>query len=500
MLKYRRREQFGTRNIVNSIVMKPSGSVPSWSPPFALEVPITFATPPLKEFSEEMVYDDDPSPDLWKPVQHIVRRLDFLKASKERFHWSSRSITDITPYLSETGIDPIIGADPDFFPSSYGVFGEHSLGLPSMSDAAGGLQIIGDPPELGTLIGLSLKAMLPSLRSELSLINSILELKDFRSLPQTIRSVGSFANRLSKSVDISSFGRLLRGDLKSIRRTFSRSLGPTAAEGLRVGADAYLQKEFNILPLLSDITGIARALSKLRSRLNDLLNRRGKRQLRHFTRNWYPSLIFSPAEERISAFTGGKFSGYTSPPDTTGIYTGNVLGCKVKREVILDQPAVFHAEIEYNFDFTRYQIEHAQLFGLLDSLGVDLDPRIIWNAIPWSFVVDWLIGVNQWLGRRRVLNMDPKINITRYLWSWKQSRTVRCSYWSYQTVPSGNVPIPVKYLPDLVESIYRRDVGIPDYSYLLGSGLDSHEFSLGVALAITQTKRPRNRRYIPSAW
>jgi hypothetical protein len=37
------------------------------------------------------------------------------------------------------------------------------------------------------------------------------------------------------------------------------------------------------------------------------------------------------------------------------------------------------------------------LRGLLDVLGFELNPRIIWDALPFTFVIDWFFGVGAWL-------------------------------------------------------------------------------------------------------
>jgi hypothetical protein len=34
---------------------------------------------------------------------------------------------------------------------------------------------------------------------------------------------------------------------------------------------------------------------------------------------------------------------------------------------------------------------------LSESLGIKLDAGIVWDAIPYSFVVDWFLNVSEWL-------------------------------------------------------------------------------------------------------
>jgi hypothetical protein len=161
------------------------------------------------------------------------------------------------------------------------------------------------------------------------------------------------------------------------------------------------------------------------------------------------------------------------------------------RSVLIRQPAIFHAEIEYNFHFTRFQQEHARMLALLDAFGVNLNPAIIWNAIPWTFVIDWFVDVSRWLNDRTHMNMEPVINITKFLYSTKTRRTVKLAFESYQT---GARPVFRTELPELNETAYRRDVGLPPESSLLASGLSLREFSLGVALLHTRRWKPKRNR------
>jgi hypothetical protein len=266
------------------------------------------------------------------------------------------------------------------------------------------------------------------------------------------------------------------------------------AESLGVGADAYLQTEFNILPLLSDITGITTAIRRTRSRINDLLVRQGKRQVKHF-KLLVPSLQATEESAELSyGLHGGQFDGSTNVDNSSiGAYTSPYGGFRCVRECIPDQYAEFHAQVEYNFWFTRFQTENAQLLGMLDALGVNLNPQIIWNAIPWTFVIDWVADVGQWLGNHKTLNMEPAVNISRYMWSWKFGRTVRtrlAAKMGLETNYTGYT-----YLPDLRETIYRRQSETPTKTqFLLGSGLSPKELSLGVALLITTGKHHKTRR------
>lgn len=51
------------------------------------------------------------------------------------------------------------------------------------------------------------------------------------------------------------------------------------------------------------------------------------------------------------------------------------------------------------------------LRGIIDSLGFELNPRIIWDALPFTFVVDWFFGVGSWLERFKVDALELPIHL-----------------------------------------------------------------------------------------
>jgi hypothetical protein len=348
----------------------------------------------------------------------------------------------------------------------FGRAGFLDSGLPEWYSSVDASNIVLPPVDLDEQIQRSLRSLLPLIRSELSVLNSIYELKDFKTLPRTIRNIERVTRNLS---------RRLRQSFRSGRKTLRQLL--------HASADGYLQSQFNLLPLLSDITGIFRAIRRTEKRINDFVSRAGKVQHRHFRTE-----LLSGSSTQISS---------TSSSPAESFLNGSGVAVEYERNVSTD-PYTFHAEIEYNFNYTRYQLEHARVLALLDAVGVNFNPVIIWNAIPWSFVVDWVLGVNTWLGQQRIGNMDPKINILRYLWSTKRFRRILVNRRSFIAksnpnpelgiVTSGFVPLPVVH-----QSAYRREVGLPPASSFHTSGLSAEELSLGAALVITRRHEPNHK-------
>jgi len=319
------------------------------------------------------------------------------------------------------------------------------------------------PDNLEKLKALSAKTMLPSIKAELSALNSIIELKDFHSLPRTVSNLYSFLTR--------TFGGSSGG-------------GSTLRHMFHPSGDGYLQAKFNVLPLLSDIAGIQHAILSTKRAIDNLLIRTRTVQTRHFAYNW--DEFSDGAEQSSDAYL---FFG-TSENFPSFFWQYN--GCYLSRTV-RNSPSRFHAEIEYNYTLSRYEIENAQLLGFLDAFGVNANAAIIWNALPWSFVVDWVLGVSRWLDDHKTLNLEPKVVIRRYLWSVTRERQLflRKNSLKLNGFPYGAVRSLT--LPTVNESAYRRSNDSLEVNSLTSSGLSPTEISLGAALVIPRKWRPRKR-------
>lgn len=438
---------------------------------------------------------------VWKPCQSYFGYTvdDTPFDASGTIPWVAGSPTNLGVYTPLFGgIDRMVVAGYRAFTGRFGAFGQHTAGLDSMTESVfGGLGFVPKPLGLSSLVDSSLKQMLPHVKAELSLINSIIELKDFRSLPHTLSNLKGTLQNLFRYHKYGKKGgemMLGHGPFDLIRKTFYPGQGLTLRELLHSTADGYLQAQFNLLPLLNDICAIQRAFANLSKTMNRLVQNQGRLRTTHYSYAFLPSQFTGADADITFSMNLDQFAGTQSIPSKIGCYRAYGHQLHVVRKVLVDQPSIFHAEVEYNYHLSQYQLEHARVLTLLDSLGVNLSPAIIWNAIPWSFLIDWIVGVSRYLGERKVINMEPVINITRYMWSWSAQRKVKVYF---EEVPGQTQrPLcPRTYLPTLVETIYRRDVDMPAYSNsLYASGLSGTELSLGAALVTTRAWVPNRGR------
>jgi hypothetical protein len=131
--------------------------------------------------------------------------------------------------------------------------------------------------------------------------------------------------------------------------------------------------------------------------------------------------IFSKWNSDLESFVGGmgvtkhtRFSqtkfDLVSLPDE--IQTLSLFGLEVRVKANYSIPSV-HAREPYgslSAAYRYYSSVLTQAFGYtrwaMQRLGVVPDPSIIWQLIPLSFVIDWVIPVEKWLSKHRVDLVD----------------------------------------------------------------------------------------------
>lgn len=371
-------------------------------------------------------------------------------------------------YLSGSGSDQVASAqvrDPQTVyltdtERSFGAFSKPTSGL--LEYLANGSIV--DPANLDDLIRGGLGKTLPYVKTELSSLNSLYELKDFKTMSSLALQTKTNLLKAARSFKILAISKSSR---------MSRSLKYMA----KASGENYLSWKFALAPLISDINGLHRALKSYRDKVDNLVRRQLKWQTCHWSFAWGEessgTQIKTVAPSLLAARKGG--------PVTDGVIT-------YYRE-LMAYPAEFHFEIEYYFFYSRWELENARVRGLQDALGFNLNPQIIWNAIPFSFLVDYVIGVNQWLSRFKALQLNPRIGIRRCLWSIKRKRHVILSARWGQGLYHG-IPLipPVVPLGGMDEVAYKRSTFIPSVGSLQTSGLSSSEFSIVSALIATKRR------------
>jgi hypothetical protein len=390
----------------------------------------------------------------WNACEHYKRTREF--GSGQIQSEADQDATSSGPwfeYLTPTRYNiGSTGVGGQSFP--WGSAYDPTTGLPALYTVSSAAEGVIPPPNWSDLVEDSYATLLPGIRPRISALNSIYELKDIKSIPHTLA-------RLSKGLDsIAALKRAVISAAKAKRLSFGVIWSRPLRSILKAVGDAYLQKEFNIEPLLSDLNSVRVATQNVRKQINKLLADEGKPKKHHYRRSLAPS--YPDVTRSVSIpFSEGFVDSISVCTYTT---------------------TLFHAELEYSFTLKDYERAEALPRGLLDNLGINVDPGVIWRAIPWSFVVDWFVGVSRFLSQFAQRNIEPVTYVRRYCASMKVERVITTSYGSRQ-LNFTQSPIP---RCTVFESAYARQIAKPGINSPRANDLNSHEFWLSGALAVTR--------------
>lgn len=197
-------------------------------------------------------------------------------------------------------------------------------------------------------------------------------------------------------------------ELKSIKSTFDFLHG--SWKKLKTAADGYLSYQFGIKPLLKDAETLAKFMAKVPERLAWLRKNQGKPVKVSFTKD-------------VSELY----------PDRTHSHTGS--------------DTVYHSRVVTTAKYRAYALmvyDIAQLSDLelkarlaIRALGFDNPVGVVWEAIPYSFVVDWLLKVGDFLDA-----LAPKMTLPyKFLdIGWTLRVTESLDYWASIRRPRTAAP------------------------------------------------------------
>jgi hypothetical protein len=159
-------------------------------------------------------------------------------------------------------------------------------------------------------------------------------------------------------------------------------------------ANGHLSFSFGWQPFLSDVKKLTESLKNFRKKIEALQKGSGKPQFRHFRR----------------------FMDHVDLPANVTTDTGIGLVTKVMKWI--DRPR-YCATVGYTYYLPDMSVLSNKMKGFLDSLGAQWNPSIVWNAIPFSFVVDWFFSVGSWLDSLRTDNLKIPATVTAFCHSVK---------------------------------------------------------------------------------
>jgi hypothetical protein len=369
------------------------------------------------------------------------------------------------------------------FPRSYGGNAYVRNVTNTMVNNALGLRV---PPtiDMDAYADQALAFMLPRLNEGLSLVNFILELKDLKHMDPR-----------------GSFERVKRRHLAIRHLSDPRTRKEFQKELVTRLNNAALNASFGINPFVKDVVQIYDDLTSLAKRLEQLKRNASKPQQRHYKR-------VIPASSGVSADRN-----WHSAPETIswaiGVKSDNNDNGGIRRSIACLKRArwilrpVYHATMRYTYTLPEMDSQLESIYAYLDTLGVRLDPSIVWNAIPFSFVVDWVVDVSGFLGSFARDNYPINVQLLDFCHSykWHKEAEIYLSWLSDQSLGSPQYIGPIPTGADNIQiykgmrSNYTRVRERPDIHSASIRGPKLRHAALSASLLLSRTTAGRQNKF-----
>jgi hypothetical protein len=404
----------------------------------------------------------------WKPFQHYKRWYDSpVRKNTEQINIGGYTfdgvqfepVTLFSERIDEVFITGVFDA----------TFGPNS-GLSAWFDRDSNTEDWVLPPSgLDGLITKSLTRLLPQVRTRVQLLNTLFELKDIVYLKSTIARLRTLGHRIASKGPV--------GTLREVAKS---------------AADVFLSYKFGIEPLIRDIESIHKALVDSLGRMRRLMQFDGVPQVTRYRRDLRENEGYSIGQSTVNAVYTADITprSYWVESDPTDILVhvddGNIVVTTYFE--ITNVKEQFSAQLRFIARWSETQHRYVEQLGLIDALGLSWNPKHIWDAIPFSFVIDWVVKVGDFLDQFGKGALDPVLDVIDYSWSINKERSVQLS---------AKFGDKVVTYPLLRESAYRRQPSTANMNALITSSLSSNEVRLASALVIVRRKKltkPRNRR------
>lgn len=228
-------------------------------------------------------------------------------------------------------------------------------------------------------------------------------------------------------------------------------------------ANAFLNYNFGWKPTIGDLGAMVSAVVGFREKIKQWNNSLGQLKSKRVT-------ILSDSISKSGQINGQPYATFTTSwrGSVTRTVTAHIQyrPCPIKAMTNLER----------------------ELRGLLDALGFELNPAILWEAIPFSFVVDWFIGVGRYLEGLKLDTLELPIKLENSYLQYKQL----ASYESF-ILDNGDSIYPKRLYPGATSSevLFHRMCILPRTEDLMALGWrlpNLKQWALGLALGITRSK------------
>lgn len=277
--------------------------------------------------------------------------------------------------------------------------------------------------------------------------------------------------------------RMLQSTAKYFSQVWNLGVGPTRATpqvfmAPKRVADDFLNVNFGWIPFVSDL----RRLRQVYENQGQYISRITRENGLWHKRKW----VHDESESTTVVGSGTGYAVIPSGPLIDKMCVADGLGRKAYWQMVLNVKKRVWSEGSFKyyrpeFDDTQsgYHSAYNQVSRYLTLYGLRISPSTVYNATPWSWLVDWASNVGDHVDRVTDWGVDGIVARYMYLMTHFERRLELT-----QVINFRGGPIAMTWTR-LIESKQRQEAGTP-YGFGLASGLSARQIAILAALGLSR--------------
>lgn len=257
----------------------------------------------------------------------------------------------------------------------------------------------------------------PKFEGELSMLNFLFELKDFKDIAKLLfkRGRGNPLRELSDA--LAGYKRSQNAVNQAIKNAPGAALSSFGKAPTKIGSQGLLSYNFAIKPLIADLSDIFKQMHQMVDEAERLFLENGKGTRRYFSKWFDPvATLTTPTSETYAWFSQGT-----------------------------SMRGVFTAKASMTYDYTP----RSKFNRTCDYWGLVPTAEAVWNALPFSFLVDYFFTVGKSLQMMR-----KDMNLSNYhLVSYSESVAAYYDFGRFISSPASGTNLGLvvddKYYPSI---------------------------------------------------
>jgi len=261
---------------------------------------------------------------------------------------------------------------------------------------------------------------------------------------------------------------------EGLPKLFGATLWEKHALSARSAGEEYLNKEFGWDPLVGDVRDISHGITHAHSVLTQYERDSGRLVRRRYE---------FPVEKTDSVVLVSSYDPVLYPDHTALYNLGSPRNSLYKRTQTSSR-VWFSGAFTYHLPSDYYSRRETESIAAKASvlLGLDLSPEVVWNAMPWTWAIDWFSSIGDVISNVSDWATDGLVLKYGYIMEHHVHKV------TYFQVGKGRFKTPGLYCSpvEVCVETKRREVATPFGFGLSWSGLTLRQKAIAAALGLTR--------------